>query len=541
MMKLTRMVVVLVLAVGLAACSSTDVAEQTSGTSDPSGAPGTTVPLEPVRGGSLVVGTSGEVDGMSPLASQWSGPAYQMGRAVLDPLVVMDTEGRWQPYLAKSIVPNAEFTVWTFELRPGVMFHNGEALDAAALAMFFEAAVSSPLSSQGFPEKPTVATPSSSTVTLTFTRPWSNMPAALTEQIGYVIAPEQLRSGDTKHPIGTGPFVFEEWVPGDHFRATRNESYWQAGLPYLDRIEFRPIADPTARFAALEAGDLDAAEANSQGDSTLDELRDAGFTIVDDYDNVGVVNLLMNTERAPVDDLRVRQAIVAGIDREAFRDVTLDPSFEVADQPYPQGNLWHADVDYPSFDPDRARGLVDEYEAEHGPIAITIMGQANPRANQSAQFLQQQLASVGIDATVEDLELSAFVKRFVSGDYDTVFLGGFFGATDPDGNYPFVSAKGASPEALIKLNFARYVNPDVDAALEAQRATDDVAARQASWATIWKAFAADVPYAFLAYDQTAWATEPDVHGLEAPTTPEGVVLPAINRWTPFYTRVFRSE
>ena len=52
---------------------------------------------------------------------------------------------------------------------------------------------------------------------------------------------------------------------------------------------------------------------------------------------------------------------------------------------------------------------------------------------------------------------------------------------------------------------------------------------------------ADVPYAFLAYDQTAWATEPDVHGLEAPTTPEGVVLPAINRWTPFYTRVFRSE
>jgi peptide/nickel transport system substrate-binding protein len=533
--KIARLLVGAVLVLGVAACSSGDPGEQTSGTT------GTTAPLEPVRGGSIVVGTSGEVDGLNPLSSQWSGPAYQMGRTVLDPLVVMDTDGQWQPYLAKSITPNADFTVWTFELRPGVSFHNGERLDAAALATFFEAAVSSPLSSQGFPEKPVVAATGELTVTLTFTEPWSSMPTALTEQVGYVIAPEQVASGDARRPIGTGPFVFEEWVPGERFSATRNESYWQQGLPYLDRVEFRPVPDPGSRLDALEVGDLDVAEANSIGDPELDELRSVGLTVVDDYDNVGVRNLLMNTQRPHLDDLRVREAIVASIDREAFREAVLDPSFELADQPYAEGNRWNTDVDYPDFDPDRARALVSEHEASAGPIELSMMAIAGTASSQAGQYLQQQFDDVGIDLRLEELELAAFVKRYVQGDYDTVYLGSFFGAADPDGSYPFITSKGAAPETLIKLNFARYQNPEVDEALAAQRATDDLAARQEAWATIWDAFATDLPYAFLVHDKTAWATSAEVHGLDAPSTPEGVALPAINRWTPFYTWVFRSS
>jgi peptide/nickel transport system substrate-binding protein len=511
------------------------------GSSNNTASPGNSAaPPPPATGGNLIVGTSSEVDGFNPLSNQWSGPAYQIGRAVLDPLVVMDKDGRWQPYLAKSITPNADFTVWTFELRPGVTFHNGEVLDADALALFFEAAVKSPLSSQGFPETPVVTKTGPMTVTLTFTKPWSEMPTALVEQPGYVIAPEQVKSGNTDHPIGTGPFVFQEWTPDKDFRATRNPNYWRPGEPYLDSIEFRPIPDKSLRLNALRTGDIDAAEADNVGQPRLDGLSADGLTVIDDFDNVGASNLLLNNDRPPVNDKRVRQAIAAAIDREAFRNAILDPSFEVADQPYPEGNKWSTNVDYPAYDPDRARQLVDEYEAENGPIKISIMIIASGAPTDPAQYLQQQLEAVGIDVTINDLEQVTFVQQFVKGEYDTVYLGSFFGAADPDGSYPFITSKGAAEETLIKLNFARYRNPAVDQALQAQRATDDDAARKAEWSKIWNAFADDVPYAFLAYGRYAWVTKSDVYGLTGYTTPEGIELPAINRWTPFYTAVYRA-
>ena len=191
----------------------------------------------------------------------------------------------------------------------------------------------------------------------------------------------------------------------------------------------------------------------------------------------------------------------------------------------------------PSSIPSARQELVDEYEAENGPIELTIMGQSNPVATQNGQYLQQKLGAVGIDVTVDSLELAAFVRRYIQGDYQTVLIG-FFGAADPDGSYPFIASP--SPDALVNLNFARYTTPELDAASEDQRATDDRAERQDAWATIWQAFADDLPYAFIAHDRIAWVTEADVHGLTAPTTPEGVVLPSINRWTPFYTSVYRS-
>lgn len=532
-----RLLLAVALLIGATACGSSSNNAASTGS--------TKAPPPPQSGGSIIVGTSSEVDGFDPLSSQWSGPAYQIGRAIYDPLIAMDEQGHWQPYLAKSITPNADFTVWTFELRPDITFHNGEKLDADALALFFEKSTTSPLSSQGYPEAPVVTKTGDMTVTLTFTKPWSEMPTVLAEQPGYVSAPAQIKSGESDNPIGTGPFEFKEWVPDNHFTAVKNPNYWRTDangvrLPYLDSIEFRPIADPSLRLNALKSGDIDVAEAGSIGQPKLDEMTSAGFTVNGDYDNVGASNLLMNNDSPTVKDKRVREAIVAAIDRDTFRRAALDDSFDVADQPYREGNKWHTDVDYPLYDPDRARQLVEEYESENGPIKISIMTITSGAPTEPAQFLQQQLEQVGMDVTIDDLEQVTFVQRFVSGDYDTVYLGGFFGAADPDGNYMFITSKNAAPETLIKLNFARYRNPEVDAALQAQRATDDDATRQAEWAKVWNAFAEDLPYAFLAYDRTAWVTKKDIYGLKF-TTPEGVVLPSINRWTVFYTGVYRSD
>lgn len=514
----------LVLAV---ACSSSDDGVEAS---DPA-------PPAPRRGGSVVVGTGAEVDGLNPMVNQWSGPGYVIGRAVMDPLVVMDRDGDWQPYLAQDITPNETFTEWTFELRPDVTFHNGEALDAEALALFFDAVTTSPLSSQGFPEKPEITVVDPLTVRLTFHEPWSAMPTVLVEQPGYVIAPEQIRSGDSRHPIGTGPFVFDDWVPDSHLRVERNPDYWREGLPYLDGIEFRPLADADARRDALRSGEVDVIELNSESQTGLEALAAEGMTVVDDVDNVGAAILLMNGDRAPLDDRDVRRAVVTAIDREAYRDIVRDPTFELADQPYPEGSRWHASVEYPDFDPALATELVDDHEAEHGPIELEMMV-VGAAETDGPLFVQQALRDVGIDLELAELELTAFIRRLIAGDYDLVNLGTFFGSPDPDGSYAFLHSSGADPDALVKLNFARYRQPTVDEALDAQRRTDDPEARAEHWATVWQRLAEDLPFAFLHHDRYALVARPGVHGFDSPSTPEGVDLPAINRWTPFFTEVF---
>jgi ABC-type transport system substrate-binding protein len=514
-----------------------------SGPDDASRTPngmGTSAPPPPPRpGGSLVVGIASDTDGFNPFMSQWSGPATQMARAVLDPLVVMDRDNHWQPYLAKTITSNANFTVWTFTLRPGVTFHNGEVLDADALVKFFEADVASPLTSRGFAEPPVIAKTDDMTVTLTFTQPWSEMPTVLADQPGYVIAPAQIASGDTKHPIGTGPFVFDEWVPDNHFVAHRNSSYWRTGLPYLDRIEFKPITDPTSREGALHSGDVDVADLGSVGQPKLDDLTQSGFRTIADVDNAGVIDLLMNTNRGPLKDKRIRQAIVEAIDRNDFRDTVLDASYEIADQPFPPASRWHTDVPYPAYDPDHAKQLVADYQAQNGPPMITILTVAAgpPRA---AQYIQQTLKVIGITVSIDSVDVGRFIQLFITGNFDATYMGGFLFAPDPDGSYPFLIGKNAAPEAPFKLNFTEYRNDKVDDALEAQRRTDDETTRRAEWAKVWNALAADLPYAFLAHDRYALATRTDVYGLNGFTTPDGVALPAINHWTPFYTGVYRA-
>ena len=155
------------------------------------------------------------------------------------------------------------------------------------------------------------------------------------------------------------------------------------------------------------------------------------------------------------------------------------------------------------------------------------------------QYLQQQLEQVGIDVELEEAELARFVQQFVSGDYDTVYLGGFFGAADPDALLPVHHLQGRGPRDGDQAQLRVLPQPGGRSGPPGSaRATDDDTARRAAWTSIWEAFATDLPYAFLYQDDVAWVTGPDVHGLEDPTTPDGVALPTINRWTPFYTNVY---
>jgi peptide/nickel transport system substrate-binding protein len=188
-----------------------------------------------------------------------------------------------------------------------------------------------------------------------------------------------------------------------------------------------------------------------------------------------------------------------------------------------------------------ARALVEDYEDERGPVEIRIMVIAVGRQLETVEVLQQALEDVGIDVSIDSLETVGFIQQFISGDYETVYLGGFLLSADPDGIYHFLHSDNAADDKLVKLNFPRHRNPDLDAALEQQRTTDDDAERAEIWAGIWRILAEDLPYAWLLHGNTAFVTQPDVHGFDGFETPEGVPIPAINIWTPFYTAVYRGD
>ncbi|MCU0269789.1 MAG: ABC transporter substrate-binding protein, partial [Acidimicrobiales bacterium] len=327
-------VVALALAFVLASCGSGDDEpasdalpdvgdESTSVTVAPGGSP--------TPGGTLVYGIEAESAGWDPTADRFSTSGWTVAWTFYDALAAFDDDGNAQPYLARSFEPSEDYRTWTIRLRPDVRFHNGEVLDGAALELFFGQLLEAPLSKAALANISSVevAPDDPLAVVVTMAEPWATFPANLTLQVGMVPAPSQLASSDravrSARPVGTGPFEFEEWVTGDQLRVVRNAEYWQtdeagASLPYLDAIEFRIIAESVTRQSAIVAGDVDLVHMNLAPPTAelLDDARAGELQVVFDPGETEEVFILFNTAVAPLDDVRVRQALVAATDVDTY-------------------------------------------------------------------------------------------------------------------------------------------------------------------------------------------------------------------------------
>ena len=254
-----------------------------------SGAPKVTGPRDgitsatPKRGGSLVFGIEDEDQSFDPAIGRFDETGVLYARTVFDPLTIVAEDGSIQPYLAQSVTPNEDYSVWTIGVRPGVLFHDGTPCDAAAIAGSIEHFLTGELGitlSPSLAKTNAISVTSPDTVTITLIQPWVPFPAYLTGGIGgqggYIIAPSMIanKKNGGMQPIGTGPFVFEDWEPNDHFTSKRNPHYWRPGYPYLDQITYRPITDADSRASSLEAGnDRHHAHRRTRGDPAVPRQR----------------------------------------------------------------------------------------------------------------------------------------------------------------------------------------------------------------------------------------------------------------------------
>ena len=150
-----------------------------------------------------------------------------MAFSIFDPIAAFDENSEVKPYLAESFEHNADFTEWAFNLRSGVTFHNGKPVTAEAVARNQKYFQKSPVTGGAYELTKDIVATDADTVTFTFTQPFVLFPAVLTTQIGVVADPDWLESNDGLNPIGSGPFVFDEWTPGDSLTVTKNPDYWR--------------------------------------------------------------------------------------------------------------------------------------------------------------------------------------------------------------------------------------------------------------------------------------------------------------------------
>ena len=436
-------------------------------------------------GNSLSYGLSFDVDDtLDPQVTNFDS-TIRITLNVCEPLIWEPTPGQFVPALADSWEISPDATQYTFKLKQGVRFHDGTPFNAEAVKFTLDRVID-PTTKAGQshdqlgPYDHTDVV-DDYTVRVVMKQPYA---ALLTNLNGYlgIVSPTAVQqmglAGFAQHPVGTGPFIFQEWVPKDHVALRKNpdynwgSSYFQhTGAAYLDQVTFKVIPDASVRTGTLKTGetqiidDLDPLEYSSLS-------NDGNFAVIQKgQPGSGFVLLLNTTSTGPISDPAVRQAMEYAVDREGLNQSVFQGLNKVAWSPLMRPTFGYdpATESLFSFDPDRARQLLDSAGWQAGsdglrskggqPLAINFPIISRPRDQAMAESVQASLRDVGIDLQVTPLERAAAREAFDQNKYDVSFM--WFSYGDPDVlRTIFHSAN------VNAFNRAKYQVPEVDQMLE---------------------------------------------------------------------------
>jgi peptide/nickel transport system substrate-binding protein len=450
-------------------------------------------PPTPAEGGTLIIGKAQEAVGLDP-HKVTAASSFQVTAQVYDQLIELDEEYSPQPELAESW-ENPDDTTFIFHLRHGVKFHNGREMMAADVKYSFERIIdpdtASPWASQ-LASIDSIETPDDYTVVANLSEPYGAFMPTIASTWAAIVPQEAVDEfGDLQSEmVGTGPFMLEEYVPDTETVLTSFEDYW-GGAPLLDGVTYRILPDEAARLAALRTGEI---HMTPISDPTAVGLaaRSEGVNVVSqpttDYYLWG-----FNTEREPLNDVRVRQALSLAVDRQAMLDAVLFGEGLASGPIVPTLGAWSVPIEelpYYKVDIERAKELLaDAGYAEGFDISITA-SPAYPQFISIALVLQQQLEAINVNATLDQVEWGTFINKWIERDFDT-FVSYNGSGNDPDrALYPALVTDGS-------VNAFQFSDSEVDRLLTEGRTTVDRQARMEIYAEAQKVIAEQAPLLFL--------------------------------------------
>jgi peptide/nickel transport system substrate-binding protein len=367
--------------------------------------------LTPAEAGKTTInlGMTVEPAGLDPTIAAPVAIGQVTWQNVFEGLVMIDEAGKVQPQLARSWEISADGLTYTFKLRTGVKFHDGEVFDSTSAKFALDrarGANSVNPQKRFFASIASIDTPDPETLVLHLSTPTGSLLYWLGWPASVMVAPNSA-SDDKIKPIGTGPFRFVHWAKGDKVELERNPDYWnRAAAPKLDKVTFRFIADPQAQAAALKSGDVDAIPEFAAPELMSSFEGDAMLVTRIGNTELKVV-AGMNNAKKPFDDKRVRQALMMAIDRKTVVDGAWSGLGVPIGSHYTPNDPGYVDLTGKlAYDPQKAKALLSEAGYPNG-FSFTIKSPQMAYAPRSAQVMQAMLADIGVTMNIEPTEFPA--------------------------------------------------------------------------------------------------------------------------------------
>jgi peptide/nickel transport system substrate-binding protein len=470
----------------------------------------------PKRGGTLTYTYQPEPTALSTIATT-AVPVALISTKIYESLLEYDGPALDpKPGLAESWTVSRDHRTYTFKLRPGVKWHDGQPFTSADVKVSIERVVK-PFHSRGgvyFKDLEAVETPDPSTVVFRLKAPVPFflqafqpsespiMPKHVLDKLDLSDAKGIRQSDLMQKPVGTGPFRLKGWKKGSHVILERNPAYWKPGRPYLDQVILRVIPDGAARAIALENGEVDLAPMNAVPQAEVARLAGLKHLVQSDDGTEGlgpIMWLEVNLRNKPLGDARVRRAISLAVDRKKVVDVLWFGQGKPARGPIVSAGAWFDKTLKPlEYDPARANALLDEagYRRGAGGTRFKLVQNFLPYGEswvRLAEYLKQELGKVGIEVETQSLDLGGWLKRvYTDWDYDFT--------TNFTHNYsdPSIGVQRSFTSANIKkgasfTNSMNYQNPRVDELFQQTTVETDPDKRRQAFAEIQQILQQELP------------------------------------------------
>lgn len=463
-------------------------------------------------GGTLNVGLDSDVVTLDPLKST-ALVDRQVMLNIYDTLVRVDAQNKIQPDLATSWTYPSP-TQLVFTLRSDVKFEDGTPFNADAVVANINRILNAPTSPRHseISSVTSVQAVDSTHVQFNLSKPFGPLLAALTDRAGMMLSPAVISSGanlaSAPKNAGSGPFMFSDWVKGDHLTLTRNPNYWDksasgASLPYLDKLVYHPITNESVMYTNLETNTIQVADVVAPTDVAAAKANPA--LTYKQLAGLSFFGIELNTQAAPFNNVHARRAVSYGVNRQEIVTSVLHGVGVVAQGPIsPTSWAYSSSIAPYTYDTTKAKAELQAGGLSSLTFTLTIPS-GSPATAQEAQFLQSELQAAGITMNIKQETFASLLSDSAAHNFQAALLG-WSGRPDPDGNmYSWFHTGGG-------FNDMQYSNPQVDTLLEQARASNDQGQRATDYQQAESMMLQDAPYVFINHGVSIQATSSKVQG-----------------------------